>query len=307
MKIAKSFIELVGNTPLVDFERYSLKYDLKSRIIGKIESYNPTGSVKDRIGLSMIEDGEKKGFINKGTVIIEPTSGNTGIGLAFVAAIKGYKLILTMPDSMSIERRKLVTAYGAEIVLTPGVDGMSGAIRKAQELSKAIPNSYIPQQFENLANTETHKNTTALEIWNDTDGEVDIVVAGVGTGGTITGIAEALKAKKPTIKIIAVEPLESAVISGENPGLHKLQGLGAGFIPKILNVELLDEIIKVTDEDAYLATKELARIEGILVGISAGAAVHAAREIAKREPGKNIVVIIPDTGLRYLSTTVFDD
>lgn len=307
MTIAKNFIELIGNTPLVELERYKNKYNLNSTIIAKLEAYNPTGSVKDRIALAMIEDAEKKGILNSDSVIIEPTSGNTGIGLAFIAAVKGYKLILTMPETMSIERRKLLKAYGAELVLTPGPEGMKGAIRKAEELAEETPNSFLPQQFKNPANPEYHKKTTAIEIWNDTNGEVDIVVAGVGTGGTITGIGDVLKKLKPSVKIIAVEPKDSPVLSGGNPGPHKIQGIGAGFIPETLDLKVVDEIIQVSNEDSFAKAKELGRVEGILAGISAGAALHAATEVAKKYEGKNIVVIIPDTGLRYLSTPVFED
>lgn len=307
MTIAKNFIELIGNTPLVELERYKNKKNLKSTIIAKLEAYNPTGSVKDRIALAMIEDAEERGIINKDTVIIEPTSGNTGIGLAFIAAVKGYKLILTMPETMSIERRKLLKAYGAELVLTPGPDGMKGAIKKAEELAAEISNSFLPQQFKNPANPEFHRKTTAVEIWNDTNGEVDIVIAGVGTGGTITGIGSALKELKPSVKIIAVEPKDSPVLSGGKPGPHKIQGIGAGFIPDTLDLNVVDEIIQVSNEDSFATTKELGRTEGILAGISAGAALYAATEIAQKYEGKNIVVIIPDTGLRYLSTPVFED
>lgn len=306
MKIAKNLIELVGKTPLVRLEKYENKYDLDSKIIGKLESYNPTGSVKDRIALSMIEDAEEKGLINKDTVLIEPTSGNTGIGLAFVAAIKGYKLILTMPDTMSIERRTLLKAYGAELVLTPGKEGMKGAINKADELSKEIKNSFVFQQFKNKANSRVHYKTTAKEIWEDTEGKVDIIIAGVGTGGTISGIAKYLKEKNNNIKVIAVEPNESAVLSGEKSGPHKIQGIGAGFIPDNLELPLIDKIVRVSNEEAIKTTKEIANLEGILVGISSGAAIYASKKIAEENHNKNIVVILPDTGLRYLSTNIFE-
>ncbi|NEZ49812.1 cysteine synthase A [Clostridium botulinum] len=308
MKIAKNLIELIGNTPLVELSKYSKNNDLKTNLIAKVEYFNPGGSVKDRAGYYMIKDAEEKGIINEDTVIIEPTSGNTGVGLALVAAIRGYKLIITMPESMSLERRKTLSAYGAELILTPASEGMMGAIKKAEELSDEIPNSFIPGQFENPANAKAHKETTAREIWNDLDGKVDIFVAGVGTGGTLTGIGEALKEKNPNIKIVAVEPLDSAVISGEKPGAHKIQGIGAGFIPELLNVDIIDETIKISNEESFKATKEIVQTEGMFVGISSGAAIAAASKLAKREEnrGKNIVVLLPDTGLRYLSTPVFD-
>ena len=307
MRIAKSLVELIGNTPLLELSNFNAEKEVGAKVIGKLEYFNPGGSVKDRIGYAMIVDAEKKGLINKDTTIIEPTSGNTGIALAYVAAAKGYKLILTMPETMSMERRNLLSALGAELVLTPGPQGMKGAIAKAIELKEGNPNSIILQQFENDSNPEIHRNTTALEIYNDTDGTVDIFVGGVGTGGTITGVGEALKAKNPNVKVVAVEPLSSPVISGGNPGPHKIQGIGAGFIPKNLNVDIIDEIIQVSNEDAFKASKDLARTEGLLVGISAGAAVHAAVELAKREEnkGKNIVVLLPDTGERYLSTDLY--
>ncbi|KEH98932.1 cysteine synthase [Clostridium botulinum C/D str. BKT12695] len=308
MKIAKNLIELIGNTPLVELSKYSKNNDLKTNLIAKVEYFNPGGSVKDRAGYYMIKDAEEKGIINEDTVIIEPTSGNTGVGLALVAAIRGYKLIITMPESMSLERRKTLSAYGAELILTPASEGMMGAIKKAEELSDEIPNSFIPGQFENPANAKAHKETTAREIWNDLDGKVDIFVAGVGTGGTLTGIGEALKEKNPNIKIVAVEPLDSAVISGEKPGAHKIQGIGAGFIPELLNVDIIDETIKISNEESFKATKEIVQTEGMFIGISSGAAIAAASKLAKREEnrGKNIVVLLPDTGLRYLSTPVFD-
>lgn len=308
MKIAKNLIELIGNTPLVELSKYSKNNDLKTNLIAKVEYFNPGGSVKDRAGYYMIKDAEEKGIINKDTVIIEPTSGNTGVGLALVAAIRGYKLIITMPESMSLERRKTLSAYGAELILTPAGEGMTGAIKKAEELAKEIPNSFIPGQFENPANAKAHKETTAEEIWNDLDGKVDIFVAGVGTGGTLTGIGEALKEKNPNIKIVAVEPADSAVISGEKPGAHGIQGIGAGFIPELLNVDIIDETIKISNEESFKVTKEIVQTEGMFIGISSGAAIAAASKLAKREENrdKNIVVLLPDTGLRYLSTPVFD-
>jgi len=307
MKIAKSLVQLIGNTPLLELSNYNEEKETLGTIIGKLEYFNPGGSVKDRIGFGMIEAAEKDGLLNKDTVIIEPTSGNTGIALAYISAAKGYRLILTMPDTMSIERRNLLKALGAELVLTPGAEGMKGAIAKANELKAENKNSIILQQFENPANPQIHRVTTAEEIWNDTDGQVDIVVSGVGTGGTLTGIGEVLKAKKSDVKVIAVEPTNSPVISGGKPGPHKLQGIGAGFIPKNLNVSIIDEVIKVDNEAAFKASKDLARTEGLLVGISSGAAIVAATELAKREEnkGKNIVVILPDTGERYLSTDLY--
>jgi cysteine synthase len=306
-KIAKHLTDLIGNTPLLELTNYNKKHNLKATVIAKLEYFNPGGSVKDRIGFSMIDAGEKSGLIKKDTVIIEPTSGNTGIALAFVAAAKGYKLVLTMPETMSLERRNLLKALGAEIVLTPGHEGMSGAVRKAEELASFYKHAFIPQQFKNLANPEIHRKTTAEEIWNDTDGKVDIFIAGIGTGGTITGVGEILKKKNPKIKIIAVEPFDSPVISGGKPGPHKIQGIGAGFVPEVLNKDILDEIFLVRNDDAFLTGRELARTEGLLIGISSGAAVFAASEIAGRPEnnGKTIVVILPDTGERYLSTLLY--
>lgn len=305
--IKKSLTELIGNTPLLEVSNYNRQNNLDATIIAKLEYFNPGGSVKDRIGYAMIVDAEEKGLLKKDSVIIEPTSGNTGIALAYVAAAKGYRIILTMPETMSVERRNLLSALGAELVLTPGPEGMKGAIKKAEELAKEIPNSFIPQQFENPANPEYHKATTAQEIWRDTEGKVDIFVAGVGTGGTITGVGEVLKQKNPNIKIVAVEPADSPVLSGGAPGPHKIQGIGAGFVPKVLNTSIIDEIIQVKSEEAFEASRKLSKAEGLLVGISSGAALHAATVLAKRpeNKGKNIVVLLPDTGERYLSTPLF--
>jgi cysteine synthase A len=303
--IAKDSTELIGNTPLVKLNRVTR--GAKAEVVAKLESFNPLGSVKDRIGVAMIVDAEEKGLINKDTVIVEPTSGNTGIALAFVCAARGYKLILTMSDTMSLERRQLLSVFGAELVLTPGAEGMAGSIRKAEQLVAENPSYFMPQQFKNPANPEIHRLTTAEEIWRDTKGKVDILVSGVGTGGTITGVSEVIKPRKPQFKAIAVEPVGSPVLSGGKPGTHKIQGIGAGFIPDVLRTDLIDEIIKVTNEDAGIMTRRLAKEEGILAGISSGAATWAALEVAKRSENKNklIVVVLPDTGERYLSTWPF--
>ena len=306
-KIAKQLTELIGGTPLLELSNYEKKNSLGAQIVAKLEYFNPLGSVKDRVANAMIEQGIKDGKINQDTVIVEPTSGNTGIGLAFVTASKGLHLILTMPDTMSMERRKIVKALGAEIVLTPGRAGMRGAIEKAAQLKEEYGNAFIPQQFENEANPEIHKATTAQEIWKDTDGNVDIFVSSVGTGGTLTGTGAGLREKNPNVKIIAVEPATSAVLSGEKPGPHKIQGIGAGFIPKVMDMSLVDEIIKVGNEEAFETAREVAKSDGLLVGISSGAALWAATELAKRpeNAGKRIVVLLPDTGERYLSTSLF--
>lgn len=306
-KIAKSLLELIGNTPLVQLDRFAREEKLNARILAKVESFNPLGSVKDRIGYALITDAEEKGLINKDTLIIEPTSGNTGIGLAYVAAIKGYRLILTMPESMSQERRSLLKALGAELVLTPAAKGMKGAIDKANELKAEHPNSYIPGQFVNPANAEAHRRTTAQEILRDMDGKVDFFVSAIGTGGTITGVGEVLKAHDPSTRVIAVEPAASPVLSGGKPGPHKIQGIGAGFVPEVLNTKVYDEIITVENDAAFAASRLASRTEGLLVGISSGAALHAAGVLAKRpeNAGKTIVVLLPDTGERYLSTELF--
>jgi len=305
-RIAHFVSELTGKTPLLRLNR--LTKDCQAEVVAKLESFNPCGSIKDRIGVSMIEAAEKAGLINQDTIILEPTSGNTGIALAFVCAAKGYPLVLTMPETMSVERIHLLQIFGAEVVLTAGHEGMTGSVRKAEEMAAQNHRYFIPQQFKNPANPEIHRKTTALEIWEDTDGKVDILVAGVGTGGTITGISEVIKEKKPTFKAIAVEPENSPVLSGERPGPHKIQGIGAGFIPEVLRMDLVDEVIRVSDGDAGLFAKRLAREEGILAGISSGAAAWAAIEVAKREENKDrmVVVILPDTGERYLSTWVFN-
>ena len=306
-KIAKDLTELIGNTPLVQLSNYSAKKGLQATVIGKLESFNPAGCVKERIALSMIEDAEKAGILKAGTEIIEPTSGNTGIGLAMVAAIKGYKLTLTMPETMSVERRNLLKAFGANLVLTPGATGMKGAIARALELHEENPNSYIPQQFENASNPAIHKLTTGPEVWNDTDGKVDIFIAGVGTGGTVSGVGAYLKEKNPNIKIIAVEPADSPVLSGGAPGPHKIQGIGAGFVPKNYDANVVDEIIQVSNDNAILTSRQLAQQEGLLVGISSGAATYAATVLAQRpeNKGKVIVALLPDTGERYLSTLLY--
>jgi len=306
-KIAHSISELIGKTPLLRLNR--ITEGCKAEVIAKLESFNPCGSVKDRIGLSMIEAAERAGLIKKDTIILEPTSGNTGIALAFICAAKGYPLVITMPDTMSIERIHLLKLFGAELVLTPGQEGMAGAVRKAEEMARKDSRYFIPQQFRNPANPEIHKRTTAQEIWEDTDGRVDIIVAGVGTGGTITGVAEVLKEQRPGFKAIAVEPQNSPVLSGGRPGVHKIQGIGAGFIPEVLRMDLIDEVIRVSDEEAGKMTRRLAKEEGILAGISSGAAAWAAIEVARREEneGKMIIVVLPDTGERYISTWVFNE
>ncbi|MBP3746388.1 MAG: cysteine synthase A [Ruminococcus sp.] len=308
-KIYKGATGLIGNTPLVEFTNIEESQKLEATVLSKLEYFNPAGSVKDRIALAMIEDAEKKGLLKKDSTIIEPTSGNTGIGLASIAAAKGYKIILTMPETMSVERRNILKAYGAEIVLTEGSKGMKGAIAKAEELAKETPNSFVPEQFENPANPEIHRLTTGPEVWNDTDGKVDFFVAGVGTGGTVTGTGEYLKSQNPNVKVVAVEPQDSPVLSQGTAGPHKIQGIGAGFVPKTLNTDIYDEVIAVANEDAFETSKLIAKQEGVLVGISAGAAYYAALELAKRpeNKGKTIVALLPDSGDRYYSTPLFND
>ena len=308
-RVYKSLTELVGKTPLLELSNYNKKYNLEATVIAKLEYYNPAGSVKDRIAKAMIEDAEKKGILKPDSVIIEPTSGNTGIGLASIAAARGYRLILTMPETMSIERRNLLKAYGAELVLTEGAKGMKGAIAKAQELAAELPNSFIPGQFDNPANPAIHYATTGPEIWEDTEGDIDIFVAGIGTGGTITGAGEYLKSKNPNLRIVAVEPDDSPVLSEGRAGAHKIQGIGAGFVPKVLNTKIYDEIVRVKNDDAFATGREVARTEGLLDGISSGAALWAATQVAKRpeNKGKKIVVVLPDTGERYLSTPLFSE
>jgi cysteine synthase len=308
-KIVKNLTDLIGNTPLLELSNYNRIHGLGATVIVKLESFNPASSVKDRIGYAMIKDAADKGLITKDTVIVEPTSGNTGIALAFVAAAKGYRLIIVLPDTFSIERRNLLKALGAELVLTPGAEGMGGAIKKAEEIAAETPNSFVPQQFKNPANPAIHKTTTAEEIWRDTEGDVDIFVSGVGTGGTISGVGSVLKERKPGVRIIAVEPTDSPVLSGGAKGPHKIQGIGAGFVPDVFDRSVVDEIYTVKNEDAFETSRQLARTEGLLVGISSGAATYAATQIAKRpeNKGKNIVVILPDTGERYLSTALFQE
>lgn len=308
-KVAQDLTELIGRTPLLSLSRLKESEGLGGNIIAKLEAFNPARSVKDRVGYALVKAAEAKGLIDKDTVIIEPTSGNTGIGLAWVAAARGYHIILVMPDSMSVERRSLLAALGAEIVLTPAYEGMGGAIRKAEEIARQAPKAYIPQQFDNPANPRVHYETTAREIWADTGGNVDVFVSGVGTGGTVTGVGRALKERKAGVKIVAVEPWDSPVLSGGKPGPHKLQGIGAGFVPKVLDTTVYDEIIRVKNEDAFAAGRLLARVEGVLAGISSGAALHAAMEMARRgeNVGKNIVVLLPDTGERYLSTSLYNN
>ncbi len=309
MNIYQSADQLIGKTPLLELSHLEKKYQLEAHIFAKLEYFNPTGSVKDRIAKAMIDDAEERGHLTPGGVIIEPTSGNTGIGLASVGSARGYRVIIVMPETMSIERRQLIKAYGAEVVLTEGVKGMKGAILKAQELAKEIPHSYIPSQFENAANPKIHTLTTGPEIWQDTEGQVDILVAGIGTGGTITGVGEYLKAQNEKIQVIAVEPKDSAILSTGKAGSHKIQGIGAGFVPEVLNTHIYDEILTVTNDDAFQIGREIGKYEGVLVGISSGAAVYAAIQIAQRpeNKGKNIVVILPDTGARYLSTPLFQE
>ncbi|WP_101697598.1 cysteine synthase A [Clostridium minihomine] len=308
-KIAKNLTDLIGKTPLLELTNFEEKHNLKATLLAKLEYFNPAGSVKDRIAKAMVDDAEQKGLLKKGSVLIEPTSGNTGIGLASVASARGYRVILTMPETMSVERRNLLKAYGAEVVLTEGAKGMKGAIAKADELAKEIPDSFIPGQFINPANPAVHRETTGPEIWQDTDGKVDFFVAGIGTGGTITGVGEYLRSQNPNVKIVAVEPADSPVLSKGVPGPHKIQGIGAGFVPDVLNTKVYDEIIPVENEDAFAKGKEIAKTEGLLVGISSGAAIWAAEQIARRpeNQGKTIVVLLPDTGERYLSTALFSE
>jgi cysteine synthase A len=307
-KIAGKLTELIGNTPLLELSAYGKDQGLRGRLVAKLEYFNPLGSVQDRIALAMIEDAEERGLLKKDSVIIEPTSGNTGVGLAFVAAVRGYRIILVMPDTMSVERRKLLTALNAELVLTAGKDGMKGAIRKAEELAAQVPGAFIPQQFNNPANPAVHRKTTAEEIWRDTDGALAAFVGGVGTGGTITGVGEALKEKNPSVRIVAVEPFDSAVLSGSAPGPHKIQGIGPGFVPAVLNTAVYDEVYKVRTEEAYVTSQRLAALEGLLVGISSGAAAFAAAQVARRPEfeHKIVVALLPDTGERYLSTPLYD-
>ncbi len=308
MKVANNIIELIGNTPLIRLNK--LSEETGAEVYGKLEYFNPAGSVKDRIGFAMIEDAEEKGLISPDkTVLVEPTSGNTGIALAFVAAAKGYRLILTMPETMSLERRNLLKAYGAELVLTPGPEGMKGAIQRAEQIVQETPNAYMLQQFKNPANPAIHRRTTAEEIWNDTDGKVDILISGIGTGGTITGVSEVIKERKPSFYAVAVEPADSPVLSGGKPGPHKIQGIGAGFVPDVLNTSIYDEVVQVTNEEAFAAARKLGREEGVLLGISSGAALHAAKVVASRpeNKGKVVVVILPDTGERYLSTALWQE
>jgi cysteine synthase A len=309
MPYAKRITDLIGNTPLLELPNYARKNDLQAVLLGKLENFNPGGSIKDRTAAAMLDDAEKRGIIKPGAVLIEPTSGNTGIGLAMIAAARGYHLILTMPETMSVERRNLLKAYGAELVLTEGAKGMKGAITKAEELLKATPDSFSPSQFDNPANSEIHRQTTGPEIWRDTNGNIDYFVCGVGTGGTITGTGEFLKTKNPNVKIVAVEPADSPILSKGTSGTHRIQGIGAGFVPKILNTKIYDEVITVEDDDAFATSKMLTRTEGLLLGISSGAALWAATQIAKRPnaTGKTIVILLPDTGERYLSTPLFSE
>lgn len=308
-KIAKNLTELIGNTPLLELSNFAKQHKIEAKLIAKLEYFNPAGSVKDRIGFAMIKDAEERGIINQKSVIVEPTSGNTGVGLAFAAAALGYRLIITLPESFSVERRKLLLALGAELVLTPAVEGMAGAIKKAEEIAAATPHSFVPQQFNNPANPEVHRKTTAEEIWRDTDGEIDFFIAGVGTGGTVSGVGQLLKERKPSVKIIAVEPTDSPVLSGGSKGIHKIQGIGAGFVPGNFDRSVVDEIVQVKNEAAFDIARQLARSEGLLVGISSGAAVHAALQIAQRPENKDkkIVILLPDTGERYLSTALYPE